>query len=81
MNDHKASDPIPQEEAYRICEAIRQENRRKPYRIVSGLWCWGCLTFTRDESERCGAVIGCPQVVTYHRKTTSRSLSHLASRR
>lgn len=55
---------IPQEIAYRICDEIRAENRRKPYKIVSSLWCWGCTTFTGgDPQKRCGATVSCPQVV------------------
>ena len=73
MNDRDTGEVISEDEAYRICKDIRRENRRKPYRLFSGLWCWGCITFTRDPSERCGAVIECPQVVAYLHKAASRS--------
>jgi len=55
---------IPKEVGYRICDEIRQENRRKPFRVMSGLWCWGCMTFTGgDPEKRCGATVACPQVI------------------
>jgi hypothetical protein len=36
----------------------------RPYKIVSPLWCWGCMTFTGgDPGKRCGATVTCPRVV------------------
>ena len=64
MQAQNSAAVLPKEIAYRICDEIRAENRRKPYTIVSPLWCWGCMTFTGgDPQKRCGATVSCPQVI------------------
>jgi len=66
MTNAKTIESVPQDSAYPICEALR----RRPWYTVSGLWCWGCSTFTSgDPAQRCGAVVACPQVLAqYHRE-------------
>jgi hypothetical protein len=44
-------DAIPKEVAYRLCEEIRAENRRK--RVSFGaMQCWGCVTFTAGNPDK-----------------------------
>ncbi len=57
---------IPKDQSLAICEEIRAENRGKWY-TYTGLWCWGCATFTKgDPAKRCFAATadnrGCAQV-------------------
>lgn len=56
---------IPRDQALAICEEIIQENRGKWY-TSNGLWCWGCLKFSKSVDGRCFANAegnrGCGQV-------------------
>lgn len=64
MQETQAPEAVPQDVAYQICADIRAENRRQWYTVVSPLWCWGCVTFTKgDRDKMCGAVVSCPQVL------------------
>jgi|OpeIllAssembly_1097287.scaffolds.fasta_scaffold1394588_2 hypothetical protein len=70
MTNARTIESVPQDIAYPICEALR----RRPWYTMSGLWCWGCTTFTGGEpAQRCGAVVACPQVVARYRLEQSRA--------
>lgn len=73
MTSNPTVEAVPQELAFAICADLRQENRRKWYRIVPRLWCWGCVTFTGGQAEKmCGGVVSCPQVLARYRDQSSR---------
>ena len=42
---------ISKNEAFRLCETIRAENRGKWY-TFGGLMCWGCVTFSKGDPAR-----------------------------
>lgn len=64
MNTNPSVQVVPLDVAMQICAQIRAEHRRKPYTIVSPLWCWGCIFFTGGMPEKmCGGVVACPQVL------------------
>ena len=56
---------IPYETAAQLCGQIWQENRGKWY-TFNGMWCRGCVTFTKEINQRCfnnaPGCLGCTQV-------------------
>jgi hypothetical protein len=44
-------DAISREEALKLCEEVRQENRHKWFSAAR--WqCWGCVSFTRGDLDK-----------------------------
>ncbi len=42
---------IPKDTAYQLCAEIRQQYGGKWY-TISGLQCWGCTTFSKDDPTK-----------------------------
>ena len=60
----KPLEAIPQNLALQLCNEISAANRGKWY-TFHGLWCWGCVAFSKSPEQRCYANAGntgCPQV-------------------
>jgi hypothetical protein len=60
----KPLEAIPQNLALQLCNEISADNRGKWY-TFRGLWCWGCVKFSKTPEQRCYANAdntGCAQV-------------------
>ncbi len=69
---------IPQEIAWQLCAEIRRANRGKWY-TYNGLWCWGCVTFSKNvPAKMCvsneGGYRGCGQVNARYDRNFSRNV-------
>ena len=51
MSDTHVANPIPEQEAFRLCAEIRQQYQGKWY-TVAGLQCWGCTFFSQGEPAK-----------------------------